>query len=197
MSHAIYSTSGIVLKSLNFGEANKLYLIFTKDFGLIKATAQGVRLLKSKLRFNLEDYSRGNFSLVRGQEVWRLTAAEKEISLSHLSNFFVLQRIFSLLLRLLQGEEKNENLFEIIAQGIDFLKQLVDLENSISPQFLSNFECILALRILSNLGYLAQNSEFGNYLSTPYFDLALLQSFERQKTQAIFEINKSLKETHL
>ena len=45
MSHTIYNTEGFILKSLNFGEANKYFFIFTKDFGLIKAAAQSVRHL--------------------------------------------------------------------------------------------------------------------------------------------------------
>jgi hypothetical protein len=49
--------------------------IFTRDFGLVTAVAQGIRLEKSKLRYYVQNYSFAVFSLVRGKEFWRLTSA--------------------------------------------------------------------------------------------------------------------------
>jgi recombinational DNA repair protein (RecF pathway) len=65
MSHTIYTTEGFILKSVNFGEANKYFFIFTREFGLIKTAAQGVRHLQSKLRYGLTDYSLAQVSVVR------------------------------------------------------------------------------------------------------------------------------------
>ncbi len=111
MSYAVYSTRGFILGSTPTGEASKIYLIYTEDFGLVRARAQSVRLLVSKLRYNLEDYSFGTFSLVRGRELWRLTGAERDLpeSLS-----LVRARVLNLVKRLVQGEEKNEKLFKIL-----------------------------------------------------------------------------------
>lgn len=196
MSHTIYNTDGFILKSVNFGEANKLYFIFTKDFGLIKATAQGVRLLKSKLRYNLSDFSFGSFSIVRGQEIWRLTSSNslslRVFSRSNPEVFSLISRIFSLLLRLLHGEEKNDLLFDTLKEGINFLEQ-----DNLTPDNLANFECILALRILSNLGYIGSLGDFDQFTKSPYFTSELLSQMSTLKTRAILEINKSLRETHL
>jgi DNA repair protein RecO (recombination protein O) len=195
--HNIYTTDGFILKSANFGEANKFFFIFTKEFGLIKAAAQGARLLKSKLRYSLEDYSFTQVSVVRGREIWRLTSAQNKISVKNFlkedkEKFLLLSRIFSLLLRLLQGEEKNDLLFESLKASVDFLS-----ENTLSKEQLSNFECILALRILSSLGYIGNLGEFDQFTESPYFSTELLNSMSLLKTKAILEINKSLKETHL
>ncbi|MEK7163202.1 MAG: recombination protein O N-terminal domain-containing protein [Patescibacteria group bacterium] len=110
MSYAVYSTRGFVLGSAPSGEASKIYLIYTEDFGLVRARAQSVRLLVSKLRYNLEDYSFGIFSLVRGREIWRLAGAEK-LDLPK-SSFLICARVLNLTKRLVQGEEKNEKLFK-------------------------------------------------------------------------------------
>jgi DNA repair protein RecO (recombination protein O) len=134
MSHTIYTTEGFILKSLNFGEANKYFFIFTKDFGLIKAAAQGVRLLKSKLRYSLADLSFGQVSIVRGKEIWRITSAEKKLILTEGNKVLLLSRLFSLLLRLLHGEEKNSSLFDYLKEGFFFLEQ-----NKISEENLANF----------------------------------------------------------
>jgi len=73
--HQIHTTAGFIIFSRPYGEADKLISIFTRDFGLVTATARGIRLEKSKLRYHAQDYSLGVFSLVRGKEFWRLTSA--------------------------------------------------------------------------------------------------------------------------
>ena len=190
--HAIYNTEGFILKSINFGEANKYFFIFTKDFGLIKASAQGIRHLKSKLRYNLEDFSLGIISVVRGREIWRITSAEKIQSLPETDKLALLSRIFSLLLRLLHGEERNDFLFTSLKEGIIFLAI-----SNMSERDLASFECIMALRILSALGYIGKLGDFDQFTTSPYFTPELLIKMSVLKTQAILEINKSLKETHL
>jgi DNA repair protein RecO (recombination protein O) len=192
MSHTIYTTEGFILKSVNFGEANKYFFIFTKDFGLIKAAAQSVRHLKSKLRYGLEDFSLAQISVVRGREIWRLTSAEKKQNIKETEKFLLLSRIFSLLLRLLHGEERNDLLFNSVKEGMIFLEK-----NEMTPEDLANFECILALRILSALGYIDKLGDFDQFTLSPYFSPALLAEMNTLKTRAILEINKSLKETHL
>jgi DNA repair protein RecO (recombination protein O) len=192
MSHTIYTTEGFILKSVDFGEANKYFFIFTKDFGLIKAAAQGVRHLKSKLRYSLEDFSFGQISLVRGKEIWRITSAENKLNIRNKEKFLLLLQIFSLLLRLLHGEEKNSFLFDSLKEGILFLKntELTDTE-------LANFECVLALRTLASLGYISKTGDFDSFVNSPYFTPELLTAMNTLKIKAILEINKSLKETHL
>jgi len=205
MSHTIYTTEGFILKSVNFGEANKYFFIFTHEFGLIKAAAQGVRHLKSKLRYGLEDYSLAQVSVVRGREIWRLTSAEKILALRlcegnpeaiQTEKFLLLSRIFALLLRLLHGEERNDLLFESVKEGMIFLESLETSRLNLDVD-LANFECILALRILSSLGYIGKLGDFDKFTTSPYFTLELLGEMNTLKTRAILEINKSLKETHL
>jgi DNA repair protein RecO (recombination protein O) len=58
--HHIYHTEGFILSSRNVGEANKILTIYTREIGFVKALAQGVRLVKSKLRFALHDFSYTN-----------------------------------------------------------------------------------------------------------------------------------------
>jgi DNA repair protein RecO (recombination protein O) len=192
MSHNIYNTEGFILKSVNFGEANKYLFVFTKDFGLIKAAVQGVRHLKSKLRYNLEEYSLGQVSVVRGREIWRVTSAEKKLTIRETENFLLISRIFSLLIRLLHGEEKNDLLFNSLRNGVVFLS-----ETKMSEKDRASFECIMALRILSALGYIGALGDFDQFTASPYFTPELLLVMSALKSRAILEINKSLKETHL
>lgn len=190
--YTIYNTEGVILKSTNFGEANKYFFIFTRDFGLIKVAGQSTRHVKSKLRFNISDFSFGVFSVVRGKETWRLTSAEQKIKFNENYKIVILAHIFSLLLRLLQGEEKNELLFSSLKEGLIFLDQTKLMSSDII-----NFECIMVLKILSALGYLNVLGDFEHFINTPYINSDLLAKMSSLKTYAILEINKTLKETHL
>lgn len=75
--HNIYTTSGFVIGSSLYGEADKMLFVFTRDFGLVNVIAKGIRLGRSKLRFCTQDYSLGIYSLVRGRDMWRLTDARE------------------------------------------------------------------------------------------------------------------------
>jgi DNA repair protein RecO len=136
MSYAVYSTRGFILGSSPSGEASKIYLLYTEDFGLVRARAQGVRLITSKLRYNLEDFSFGSFSLVKGKEVWRLTGALKIDLQPKFST--VRARVLNFVKRLVQGEEKNEKLFKT-------LLSITETEMS---------EPLILAHILSALGYM-------------------------------------------
>src|ERR1035437_5747826 len=103
--HHIYHTEGIILGSRNFSEAGRYYSIFTRDLGMISASAQGVRKMSSKLRYVLQDYSYVKVDLVRGKDFWRLTSASKTNKLELLSKrpetFAIFGNISRLLRRLL------------------------------------------------------------------------------------------------
>ena len=136
MSYSVYSTRGFVLGSAPSGEASKTYSIYTEDFGLVRARAQGVRLVTSKLRYNLDDYAFGTFALVRGREFWRLTGAER-VSLSAVGAP-MRARVLNLVKRLVQGEETNPELFRALV--------------SLSEGTVSETDALSS--VLSALGYL-------------------------------------------
>lgn len=51
---ATFKTQGIVLKRRDFGEADKIFVIYTKDSGKILARARGIKKAKAKLAGHLE-----------------------------------------------------------------------------------------------------------------------------------------------
>lgn len=133
MSYTVYTTLGFILSTSPQGEANRLYRIFTRDFGVILATAQGVRLAKSKLKGHLGEFSLASVSLVKGKEFWRITSAQ---ALQQRVDPMYVQ-ILSVLKRLLQGEGEHQMLF-------DFLKDKL---------FEKFDETEVMLEILIQLGY--------------------------------------------
>ena len=127
MSYHLYHTPAFVLGSAPRGEGSKLVSLFTRELGFLTAIAQSAREERSKLRYGLQDFSYSDITLVRGKEFWRLTRAEcvenvfEELQGSK-EAVRMLGRIFSLLRRLLAGEERNEPLFVAVLEGVQFIK---------------------------------------------------------------------------
>lgn len=190
MSYRIYSTRAFILSSAPSGETSKTYLIYTEDFGLIRARAQGVRSLASKLRYNLSDYGFVTVSLVRGKEFWRLTGAISAVGIAadgvkgiHPELNLARARILNLIKRLVHGEEQNSVLFS-------------SLETLFNPESiaLAFKEDILALetltlaRVLKALGYIDADTLLGDQS---------LEHIKTKKREIIGAINKALQETQL
>jgi DNA repair protein RecO len=192
--HHIYHTEGIILGSKNFGEAGKYYYIFTRDLGMISASAQGVRKMSSKLRFVLQDFAYLKVDFVRGKDFWRVTSATKGNKLEKITRqpetFAIYKNISYLLKRLLQGEDANAALFTELLNG------LIILEKSSSADELRNIEAVLVLRILSNLGYIGESEALSKLIKSP-FEEGLVFEAAKQRMEVLNHINKALKETHL
>lgn len=196
MAHHVYNTEGFVIETTNSGEANKYFTVFTKELGMVRATAQGVRLLKSKLRFSLQEFSYARISLVRGKEVWRITNAKIEWNLHTLFRekkeiIFMLAQIFLLLRRLIPGEEKNEKLFLLLHHSFVFLQSAI-----FSKEEISSFEKIAVINILNNLGYIGNNPELSEFIDVSW-SKELLSHMEIKKRSALQEINRAIKATQL
>jgi DNA repair protein RecO len=182
MSYAVYTTEGFILGSAPSGEASKTYWIYTKDFGLVRARAQSVRMLSSKLRYSLEDFSFGTFSLVKGKEMWRLTGAADKIAPKDTA--FMRARVLSLVRRLTHGEERNNRLFS----SAKFMFEDAPKEE------LEAIELLVLIHVLSSLGYL-DSRKIG--ISEDEISVNQIPLVRTIRKEAITEINKALKETQL
>jgi len=199
--YTIHTTPGFVINSRGTGEAGKLLSIFTRDLGLIRASAQGIRFEKSKLRPFIQDYSLGVFSFVRGKEFWRLTNAQefegmgKDVNMDK-SNVGqeLIARTALLLSRLLQGEEAHPELFDTLNKLFLFLN--LDGVNLNEEQFRS-LESLVVIRILHRLGYVATILDLKSQIESDEISKEVLLSVDRQRVLINQHINKALRESHL
>lgn len=193
--HHIYHTHGLILSSRNTGEANKMLTIYTREIGLVRAQAQGIRLHKSKLRFSLQDFSYANIDLVRGRDIWRVTSAANistfPYARSSRLSILLIARISTLIERLCDGEEANENIFD------DFIQALYLLDDTgISSSSREALELHLVLRIMNTLGYIGESTMLEQYLSSS-FDDTKITSLLKERQSIIAHINRALNESHL
>lgn len=195
MSHHIYHTRGVILGSQPQGESNRFYKIFTEELGLVGATAQSVRVLQSKLRYTLQDFSLVTVDLVRGKEVWRIVSAGAWLPLEKIkadpAKMKLLARFCAFLSRLLQGEGRDPELFAEIVRVVDFLEK-----ETLSPDLALSFETLTVLRGLIHLGYLDPLG-FEAFWGEEGYSFEILQKFEDVRPKALPKINEALNASHL
>lgn len=202
--YAIQTTPGFIIESRPHGEAGKLLSIFTRDYGLVFASAQGIRLEKSKLRYYTQDYSFGNYSLVRGKEFWRLTSAQDSdandatpisecVRMKRIEAQQLVARLALLLRRLLHGEEPHEELFRAVEACVDFLQG----HEAISAEQSKTLESVTVLRMLNALGYIGKDAELGDIKASNDLNIGMLDSLAGKRAAMNQHINKALRESHL
>jgi DNA repair protein RecO (recombination protein O) len=192
--HHIYHTHGFILSSRNVGEANKVFTIYTRELGLVRAVCQGIRLSKSKNRFALQDFYYSNIDLVRGKDVWRVTTAKPINSFAfaraNRDSILLVARVSSLLDRLCKGEESNTEIFD------DFIQALYILDSEIEKEKREALELHLVLRIMNSLGYIGDNKILSKYLISS-FDDSKIEDLLKERQSIISNINKAISESHL
>lgn len=70
-----YRIEGIVIRRINFGEADRIITLFTKTHGKIKILAKGVRRITSRRGPNIELFNQVHLSIHKGRTFDILTEA--------------------------------------------------------------------------------------------------------------------------
>lgn len=71
-----YTTDAINIKSYDFGEADKIVLMYSKDKGLIKCVAKGSKKPKGKLCGRMDMFVANNLLLTKGRSMDTVSQAE-------------------------------------------------------------------------------------------------------------------------
>ncbi len=187
--HAIHHTKAVILKSQPTREADRLYWLFTEDFGLVVAVATGIRKPGAKLASQLVDYALVDVDLVRGRDVWRLVSAT--ILLDPLRGKYDAPlarpyvRTLAALERFLIDEGEHPELFahvEEVARAV---------EHDIDPTI---FDTLAIWRIFVHLGYIAGADE--TLFTSPFVSMST-SLIPSDTKQLIISVNQTIKETHL
>src|SRR3989304_3800894 len=71
-----YREEGIVIRKKDFGEADKILTIYTRDRGRVVAFAPGARRITSRKASATELFTHGIYFLAQGKEMATITASE-------------------------------------------------------------------------------------------------------------------------
>ncbi|MHB8651990.1 MAG: DNA repair protein RecO [Minisyncoccota bacterium] len=197
MAYHLYHTEAIVLRSVDTGESNRFYVLYTRDFGLVWALAQGVRELESKLRGHMKLWSVVDVTLVRGRALWRLTGAQESASCAGgriattPSTLGGAARISRLIERLVQGEGANGDLYQELFSALCFL-----YNNDFLVDNLDIFEAVCTARVLAHLGYGSEVPAPSLVLHSPWSNDVLKEAME-SRSLIVRTINNALAASQL
>lgn len=156
------------------------------------ASAQGIRLEKSKLRYHSQEFSLGEFSFVRGKEFWRMTNAQKAEN----PTSDIIPRIALILRRLLHGEEAHQELFDHIQESFLFIESLGN-PSVLTDEQMKTLESLIVFRIMHLLGYVGADKGVGRDVVIAPLSIELLSTAAEHRTSLNRHINKALRESQL
>ena len=147
ISHG-YTSEGIVLTRRNFGEADRILSIYSKDRGRVSLIAKGVRRPSSRKRGHIEVFNLVKFQAVIGHGFDTMTEAEvandfKSIrtSLKKISLAYYFMEVVG---RITHEGESNLELFNLLSSA------LTELETA---RELKKLRLDFVLQLLTLLGY--------------------------------------------
>ncbi len=143
-----YSSEGIVLARRNYGEADRILSVYTKNHGRISLIAKGIRRPKSRKRGHLEIFSYIRFQAATGRGLDLMTEAEviddfKEIR-KNLKKVSLAYYFCEVVGKITHEGEVNERLFDLILENLEKLKSETELKK---------LRLDFILRLLILLGY--------------------------------------------
>ncbi len=149
MSYQTYTTEALVCGTFNRNTADRSYLLFTREAGMLYAEARSVREERSRQRFALQDFSLVRVSLIKGKATWKIGSIEAK------SNFFAtatskeargsVVSTFKFLRRFLSGQEAAPALFDYVTKALPALASEISARDWL--------EKALQVRLLLELGY--------------------------------------------
>lgn len=197
MSHHIYQTRAYVIESVDSGEANKRLLLLTEDLGLIYVAAQGVRLLKSKLKASIQEYSFSKVALVRGKETWRLTNAMQLISLYDKRLPIEVRRLLVELLvflkRLTPIDIQATEVFQLVNTCASFCFE----QKKVASEYIEEIGIFFSIRLLRILGYGAIDTYTDYVCVAPQVSTLVLDYIRNHRKHLHTVVEDALRESHL
>jgi recombinational DNA repair protein (RecF pathway) len=188
--YAKYHTDALVLGHREHGEADRVYALYTREFGLVWARAGAVRKEASKMRGALQTCARADVSLVRGGASWRAAGAAASLTVLSGDPLRTFARIARLVLRLVAAEERSDYLFDVLASAHEALF-------GASRDALPTIELVSVARILYALGYLSAEALGDALFVDAAFGADRLAHAETARGPLLTSINRALSETQL
>ncbi|MFC4076725.1 DNA repair protein RecO [Salinithrix halophila] len=144
----LVKTEGVVLRTRDYGESNKIVVLFTRERGKLPAMARGAKKPKSRLGAATQPFTWGQFLYFAGSGM--ATLSQADIIKSHYplrSDLFLTAYaayLAELLDKMTEEKEPSPVLYDL------FLSTLNHLEEGVDPDILCR---IFELKVLETAGY--------------------------------------------
>jgi DNA repair protein RecO (recombination protein O) len=115
----------VVLRHSDWGEADRLLVLYTRELGKLRALAKGVKRLRSRKAGHIQPFSRVALLMARGHDLWIITQAEMLDSFQPLRDDLVLTAyaayVVELLDRFSYEEGENQAVYRLLIQTLQLL----------------------------------------------------------------------------
>ena len=115
-----YRSQGIIFQKKDVGEADRLFSVYTKDFGRLDLLARAERKIKSKLRGGLELFYLSEIEFIQGKAYKTLTDTILIDSCQglrkSLEKLTSAHKISNILDRLMKAEEADDNIWDLLLE---------------------------------------------------------------------------------
>lgn len=122
-----YQTRGLILKKEDRGDFDRIFIIFTEQYGKLELLAKAERKIKSKLRAGLELFYLSELEFIQGKAQKILTEAILENNFKNLrKNIFALRASYKIAQvsdSLLREAEKDEGIWDLLTDIFSKLDQ--------------------------------------------------------------------------
>jgi len=126
----LYKTEGIILKSYEYQDADKIVSIYSEKQGKIKAIAKGVRKTKSKFGSSMEVLTCAEFLFYRGRNL-DIVSQSKIIdsffgTCADLKKYALAINCAEVINKLIEDKEINLNLYTLFKEFLRYIKEAKD-----------------------------------------------------------------------
>jgi len=191
VAYPTYITEALVCGSTNSHSADRFFLLFTKDAGMVHAHAKSVREERSKQRYALQECSHIRATLVRGKSGWRIAGVEA------IDNLYaraatrdaraLLRNLMLLLRRVIHGEVVYPDIFDDVLQVCTMASHLP----------IQTLETVATLRILYALGYIPPHPAYESLIAEGFSFESLATLSKETEDAATHAVRNALHESQL
>ncbi len=153
-----FRVDAVVLRHSDYGEADRLLTLFTRQLGKTRAIAKGARKIASRKAGHIEPFTYAKLQLAQGRDMLILTQADTVEAYQPLREDLILTSHASYVLELLdrftyQDETENSVLFRLLTETLSRLASKAD------PWLVIRY---YEMRLLDHLGFRPQLFECAN-----------------------------------
>ena len=183
-----YYTDALVLSHAESGEADRVFSLYTREFGALRARASAARAETSRMRCALQTASRARTALIRGKRGWRLAGAVsvRQPVAAQFPGVTAFVRLALLAERLIAGEEAHPDLFGLLDAAHEKLIRTSGREDA------KDAELLAVARLLWSLGYLSDSVAPDLFADPCSFGPASLQTVSSRRSDVLAAVNAAI-----
>ena len=179
-----YKTEGIIIKRVNFGEADRVLTIYTKHYGKLRVIAKGVRRITSRRGGCLELFNLVTIFLAVGRNLDVVCEAELKESFpdirKNLRKIAYAYFFGELVEGLCPERQENQRVFELFYQelkDLDKKEMIGEIKNIWMVRGIKDF----TISLLKELGYLVKDQDYQNFDIQKYLENILQRKLKSER----------------